>query len=355
LPGGLLLALYQAAQYWFDTRLISAIDAAKAHDFTQARWIALSLMVLAVAAFFIRVWTRFLIFYAGRDVEYSLRRALLRHLHRMGPHFYAKMTAGDLMSRATNDLTQVRLLLGFGVLNLVNTVFALGSALVVMFSISTPLTFASMVTLPLLVVVTRGFAKRIFVRTKENQEALGELSDTVQVSLSAMRVVRAFGLEATEFARFEARNEEVFEHSLALSKLRGLLGPMMQAVSAIGVVVVFWYGGHLLLTHQITEGGLIAFFRALTRLTWPLIAFGFIVAIVQRGRAAHLRLLEVFSVQPEVDSIAASIESIEGQRLEVRHIGHQFGDRVVLSDINFSLERGERLAIVGPTGAENRH
>jgi ATP-binding cassette subfamily B protein len=346
-----LLVLYQAAQYWFDTRLMRAIDAARARDWEHARFLALTLVALAVLAFGVRVWSRFLMFFAGRDAEYSLRKALLSHLHRMGPEFYSRLSSGDLMSRATNDLTQVRLLLGFGVLNLVNTVLALASALTVMVSISVPLTLASMVTLPLLVVMTRAFAKRIFSRTKENQQALGDLSDVVQGSLSAMRVVRAFGLEEQEYVRFARSNDQVLDRSLALSKLRGLLGPMMQGVSAVGLVVVFWYGGHLLLTHQISEGGLLAFFRATARLTWPLVAFGYIVAIVQRGRAAYLRLGEVFATPPEIGPGVESTDAVEARCIELEHVTHEYAGRQVLSDVSLRLSQGERLAIVGPTGA----
>jgi ATP-binding cassette, subfamily B, multidrug efflux pump len=349
--GLLLLLAYQAMQYWFDTRLMHAIDAARRGDLATARFIALLLVGVAVAALGVRTGSRIVIFYAGRDAEYSLRKALLEKLYGLGPSFYATAGTGDLMSRATNDLTQVRLLLGFGVLNVMNTVLALTSSLAVMFSISTRLTLASMVSLPLLVWVTRGFAKRIFARTRENQVALGAMSNTVQSSLSAVRVVRAYGLEGIEAERFEADNTLVLERGLDLARLRGLMGPLMQAISAIGVVIVFWYGGWLLIDQHLSAGGLLAFVRASTRLTWPLIALGFLVSMVQRGRAAHQRLLEVFETRSEIESTPCESESSGVDLLEVRGLTYRIDDRDVLRDVNLAIQPGERVAIVGPTGA----
>jgi ATP-binding cassette, subfamily B, multidrug efflux pump len=349
--GLLLLLAYQAMQYWFDTRLMHAIDAARGGDLATARLIAVLLVGVAIAAFGVRTASRIVIFYAGRDSEYWLRKALLEKLYGLGPSFYATAGTGDLMSRATNDLTQVRLLLGFGVLNVINTVLALTSSLAVMFSISTRLTLASMVSLPFLVWVTRGFAKRMFARTRENQAALGTMSNTVQTSLSAVRVVRAYGLEGIEANRFEVDNTRVLDRGLDLARLRGLMGPLMQAISAIGVVVVFWYGGVLLIDHQLSAGGLLAFVRASTRLTWPLIALGFLVSMVQRGRAAHQRLLEVFEARSDIEPVAGESTSDGADSLELRGLTYRIGDRDVLRDVNLVIQPGERVAIVGPTGA----
>jgi ATP-binding cassette, subfamily B, multidrug efflux pump len=349
--GFCLLLVYQAAQYWFDTRLMRAIDAARSGDLATAEFIAVALMAVALAAFFVRVASRVAIFYVGRDAEYALRRALLDKLYSLGPSFYVKFGTGDLMSRATNDLTQVRLLLGFGVLNVMNTILALASALLVMFAISVPLTFASMISLPLLVWVTRGFSKRIFARVRDNQAALGAMSDSVQNSLSAVRVVRAFGLEQSEAERFAVDNERVLARGLDLARLRGLIGPLMQAISAVGVVVVFWYGGLLLIEHRISAGGLLSFVRASTRLAWPLIALGYLVAMVQRGRAAYARLREVFDVNSDIEPIAVAAEAQGSHALEVRGLTYSAGTREILSGVDLVINPGERVAIVGPTGA----
>ncbi|HMA92374.1 MAG TPA: ABC transporter ATP-binding protein, partial [Polyangiaceae bacterium] len=188
-------------------------------------------------------------------------------------------------------------------------------------------------------------------RTRENQTALGAMSDTVQASLSAIRVVRAYSLESVESQRFEADNKQVLDRGLELARLRGLMGPLMQAISALGVVVVFWYGGLLLIEQRITPGGLLSFVRALTRLTWPLIALGFIVAIVQRGRAAYERLREVFNAQSEMEQSAVQDRSVGSGAIEVRGLSYRVSDREILREVTLSIRAGERIAIVGPTGA----
>ena len=152
--GMLLLAAYQAAQYWFDTRLMRAIDWALAGERSSATWLGFLLIAVALGSFVIRVLSRVAVFNGGRIAEYELRRALLHRLQSLGPSFYRKMSTGEIMSRVTNDLTQVRLLLGFGILNVINTLFALASALTVTLSMSWKLTLASLATLPILLLVT---------------------------------------------------------------------------------------------------------------------------------------------------------------------------------------------------------
>ncbi|MEB2314015.1 MAG: ABC transporter ATP-binding protein [Sorangiineae bacterium] len=351
LAGLVLLGLYQYAQAWFDTRMRIAIDAATAGRTALAMELGALLVGVALAAFVVRVLSRLAMFNAGRIGEYELRKALLQHLQRLGPSFYRRVSVGEIMSRATNDLTQVRLLLGFGVLNTVNTLFALPSALYVTLGLSVKLTLASLAPLPLLMLVTRTFSKQMYVRTRDNQDAIGELSARVQSSIAGVRVVRSFALEADELGAFERVNQRYLDKSLALARLRGSMGPVMQAISALGILVVFWYGGYLMLDGELTEGGFLAFYRALARLTWPLIALGFLVAMVQRGRASYARLKELFDAPPDiVDGPLPAPATLTG-RLEVRGLSFFHGERKVLDQVDLELPPGGSLAVVGPTGS----
>jgi ATP-binding cassette, subfamily B, multidrug efflux pump len=349
--GVVLLALYQYSQFWFDTRLMRAINAATNNQAELAYQLGLYLGLVSVLAFGIRVSSRVVLFNAGRLAEYELRSAFLYRLHRLGQSFYQKMPVGEVMSRATNDLTHVRLLLGFGALNAVNTLFALASAMAVTLSISIPLTFAALSPLPVLFYVTRRFSGGLYGRQKENQDALGKMSAMVQSSISGARVVRSFNLEVQQGVEFERVNNSYLEKSLSLARLRGSMGPVMQSITAVGVLVVFWYGGVLLVEGTIDGGGFLAFFRALGRLTWPLMSLGFLVGLVQRGRAAYSRLTEVYQAKPDIEGGPIELERPVRGKLRVVDLTYSYGDKRVLRGVNFELEPGESIAILGSTGS----
>lgn len=349
--GFLLLAAYQAAQYSFDLWLMQAINVAVEGHHRVALQLGGGLVAIACFAFAVRVFSRLVLFNAGRIAEYELRAALLDRLHRLAPRFYQEMSVGEIMSRATNDLSHVRLLLGFGVLNAINTIFGLVSALAITLAISVPLTVAALAPIPLLFLVTMRFSSSMYVRQKENQDALGAMSQLVQSSITGARVVRSFNLEALQVQQFEKVNQEYLEKNLRLARLRGSMGPILQSISAAGLLIVFWYGGSLLLRGEIDAGGFLAFFRALGRLTWPLMALGFLVGLVQRGRAAYSRLTEIYQQEPEiVDGPLSEPAQVTGD-LSVQDLSFSYGTKQVLRSVSFHLPAGASLAIVGRTGS----
>jgi len=261
------------------------------------------------------------------------------------------MSTGEIMSRVTNDLVQVRLLLGFGILNIINTGFALVSALAVTIPISFKLTLASLAPLPFLLLITRGFSQHFYTRTRDNQEALGKMSARVLSSVAGVRVIRSFALEPEEVLAFEKTNQAYLDKSLSLARLRGFLGPILTATISIGVLVVFWYGGLMMLHGELDAGGFLAFYRALGRLTWPLISLGFVIGLLQRGRAAFSRLTDIFSAQPDIVDGDRALPAEASGRLSVKHLSFAYGDRKVLDDVSFELPAGSSLAIVGRTGS----
>ena len=284
-------------------------------------------------------------------VEDELRGALLAKLHTLGPSFFRKMPVGEVMSRTTNDLTQVRLLFGFGALNVTNTVFAYASALFVMIGVSPKLTLASFVVYPPLILFTRWFSRGLYTRNRENQDALGKLSDRVQSNLAGVRVVRSFALEEFEENRFDVANRDYLEKGLSIARLRGMMGPVMGMLATVGTLVVFWYGGRQVVQGTLSPGAFVAFLSALARLTWPTMALGFMLSIVQRGRASFERLAEVFGTVPEV--LAGDLPAPEGVKgaLRVAHLSFKQGARNVLDDVSFEVDAGKSLAIVGRTGS----
>lgn len=355
LAGAVVLATFQLSMNRIDWLSRSAIDRVfGAHPETAWRPAAL-ILGLAVVALVTRVLSRWFIFNAGRDAEYELRGMLLDRLHQLGASFYRKLSSGEIMSRATGDLAQVRLLFGFGVLNVVNVVFAFVSAIQVMGHISFRLTLASLAPLPLLILATRGFSRSLFSRMRKNQEALGQLTERVQRNLAGVRVVRSFALEQVERARFERVNRAYLEAGLALARLRGSMGPILGLAAASGSLVVFWYGATLLLRGPeaggISKGDFFAFSLALGRLTWPMIGLGLSLAVVQRGRAAYSRLQEIFEAQPEVTDGPLAPPATFSGALELTGLSFWYGPRQVLNDIRLKVPAGGSVAILGRTGS----
>jgi ATP-binding cassette subfamily B protein len=353
--GTVTLAAFQLAMNRIDARSGAAIDTLLGSTPSAVWRPATTILLLAVTAFVARVASRFYMFNAGRDAEYELRFELLRKLHQLGAAFYRKMPAGEIMSRSTSDLQQVRMLLGFGILNLVNVGFAFASALQIMLGVSAKLTIACLVNLPLITLFSRAISRGLFHRMRDNQAALGRMSDVLQANLAGVRVVRSFALEDRELERFETSNRQYLQASLALARLRGSLQPTIGSVAAIGILVFFWYGSSLLLRGPgaggISAGAFYAFWSAFARMTWPMIAVGFALSVVQRGRVGFARLRDVFDAQPEVVDGPRRAPRHVGGSLHVEHLSFAYGARTVLSDVTLAVAPGESLAIVGRTGS----
>jgi ATP-binding cassette, subfamily B, multidrug efflux pump len=349
--GALLLAGQQTLMANRDLFVRDAVNAVLSRETAAGTRAALALLGVSVGAAIVRVLSRITIFTGGRNVEYELRAVLLAHIHKLGPSFFRRMPTGEIMSRATNDLGQVRLLLGFGVLNVIGSSAALVSALSVMIRLSGKLTLASLATLPVLALVTRYFSGKMFRASRENQEAIGKMSDRVLASLAGVRVVRSFALEAAEERAFDVENRLYLEKNLSLSRVRGMMGPMMGWINAVGVIIVFWYGGTLVLRGEMDRGAFVAFSLALQRLIWPMLALGFVLSILQRGRAGYERLRVILDAVPDVTSGKLPAPQQVRGAVEVRHLSFKHGDRAVVDDVSFSVPAGRSLAIVGRTGS----
>ncbi len=349
--GAALLFVQQFCMARRDFLVRDAVDAANQLRTGDARRAAFYILLVSIASATVRVASRITVFTAGRNVEYELRAMLLDRLQRLGPSFFRKMPTGEIMSRATNDLTQVRLLLGFGVLNVIGSIFALASALYVMATVSWKLMLASLATFPILWLVTRSFSMRLFKTTRANQEAIGVMSDRVLASLAGIRVVRSFGLVPSEMRAFEDLNKGYLDKSLALARTRGSMGPIMGLIAALGILIVFFYGGTLMAHGEITPGAFVSFWLALLRLTWPLLALGFVASIVQRGRAGYDRLKVIFEAVPEIQSGPEDRSAPVKGSLRVENLRFAYGERYVVDGVSFGVEAGKSLAIVGKTGS----
>lgn len=346
-----LLVVTQAAEKAIPWMLRIALDALRTEDLTTVRDAALVVIALAAIAWFVRTASRIKIFNVGRDVEFDLRNSLLERLHALGPSFFRTMSVGEIMSRATNDLAQVRLLVGFAGLNVVNSVLAFVAAISLMFATSPRLTLLALIPYPFIALSSAGFARALFRRSSEAQKVIGELAERVQEDVAGARLVRSLGLEPHQRERFDRVNADAVQRSMALVTLRGLMWPVLFGLSSIGTLIVVWQGGAMVLEGTLSVGEFAAFNAYLGQLLWPTLAFGYILSIVQRGRASYARVKEILEAEPDVVEAAGAVPAGTAGALAVRDLSFAHGDRTVLDGVSFEVPEGGRLAVVGATGS----
>ena len=315
-------------------------------------WIILA----AVGGGLLRVVSRSLIFNAGRNVEYDLRNDLFAHFEKLPLSYYRSQSTGDLMSRAVNDINAVRVLLGPGFLNLVNTPLYLVYAVVFMFAMDPRLTLAVAASLTLLMWVFRQFRGRIQRASLRVQRQMSRMSAHVQENLSGMHVVKAYVQAEPQTARFTDLNEDYRQRSMDLARYRGMINPIMVALHGFTVLVVLWYGGWLALRQQTGVADLVAFILYLNVLAWPMAAFGWMISLVERGRAAMERLEEIFEVEPAIaDPARPAPMTDEDRGIEFEKVSFAYGGagsgEPVLRDLSFRVRPGRKVAVVGRTGS----
>ena len=343
--------------------LMLAVDADTIHFY------AVALVALAAVGGCFRFMMRRIIVGASRDIEYDLRNDFFAHLQRLDLAYFQRHRTGDLMSRATNDLAAVRMLIGPAVMYSTTTALTFIVAIGLMLSINVRLTFYALVPLPCVSVFVAYFGSIIHRRFTHIQEQLSEVSAMTQETLSGVRVVRAYRQEPFEIERFRLANEEYVRRNRALIRVQAMYFPSMGFLMGIGGLLVLWLGSLDVVAGEMSVGDLVAFNAYLMMLTWPMIAFGWVTNLLQRGMASWKRILEVLDAQPgvadapadaSVDAATEGTDAAEplagavgaiGGRLELRNLTFAYGDHVVLRDVSAVLPAGTTTAIVGPTGS----
>ncbi|MCX6539058.1 MAG: ABC transporter ATP-binding protein [Acidobacteria bacterium] len=304
-------------------------------------------------------WFRFLmrriLVGASRHIEYDLRNAFFAHLQRLPPAYFHASRTGDLMSRATNDLNAVRMMIGPAVMYSANTLIVFVVALALMLRINTRLTLIALIPLPFVSVSVRYFGAAIHRRFERIQAQLSDLSAVAQEALAGVRVVRAYRQESAELDRFRDANHEYVRRNLGLIRLQGMFYPSLGLLLGIGGLLVLWLGSREVMRHRMTIGEFVAFNAYLGMLTWPMIAFGWVTNMLQRGAASWKRMLEVMSKVPAVSDSRAGTAFRESAdihgAIEIRNLTFAYDGRPILRDVSLSVAPGRTLAIVGATGS----
>jgi ATP-binding cassette subfamily B protein len=311
---------------------------------------ALIMGIVVFEAFFLYLMRQVLIG-ISREVEFELRNDLYAHFTRLPARYYQGHRTGDLMSRATNDLSAVRMVLGPGIMYTASTLATFVGTIVFMLRISPRLLLLSLVPLLFVSALVRYFGRRIHDRFESVQAQLSEISAVVQENLSGARVVRAYAQEPHEMARFQAANEEYLRRNRQLIRMYGSLYPGIQLLMGTGAVLVLWLGGRMVVAGTITIGEFVAFGAYLTMLHWPMIALGWVVNIFERGEASMGRIAEILAAPAEIeDRQPAAVTKVRGD-VELRGLTFSYDGRPVLHDIDLEVPAGSTVAIVGPTGS----
>ncbi|HMG35353.1 MAG TPA: ABC transporter ATP-binding protein [Blastocatellia bacterium] len=320
---------------------------------SMLRYGALVLLTTALQGVFLFTQRRVLI-NMSRDIEYDLRSEFYEHLQKLSFGFYQTHRTGDLMARATNDLSAVRMIVGPALMYSLNTVFAMALIVPLMASISWRLTLLAFVSMPLVVGATNYFSKRIHDRFEKVQDYFGTVSSRAQESLAGVRVIRAYTQERAEIASFRRINREFVNRNLGLIKLSGVFHPILQYFIGLGFIAVLWYGGGLVIDGRITIGQFVQFTLYLGYLVWPMIALGWVINIFQRGMASMGRMHQIMATTPEIDDRVADsrINEIAGD-IEFRNLNFSYdgnGNRA-LNDISLHIRAGQTVAFVGAVGS----
>jgi ATP-binding cassette subfamily B protein len=311
-----------------------------------------ALVLLSVGKGFFMYWMRVVIVTISRDVEYDMRNDLFRKLVTLNHDFYGRYRTGDIMARSTNDLNAVRLMLGPAVMYWAETSLTFVLALGIMLAVDWRLTLWGLAPAPLVSLVVMVFGKKIHDRFEAIQKLFSDISSRVQESISGVRVVRAYVQEEAEMKQFAELNREYIGQSMRLATLSGLFMPLLQFLVGLTFLMVLWVGGSRMLEGKITLGSFVMFNTFMGMLVWPMVAFGWVVNLMQRGSASMKRVQEFLEQEPAIAAPAGVMRAEEGvQDLEYAGVGLEFEGRAVLKGVTLRVPAGSTAAIVGRTGS----
>ena len=337
------------------------------------------LIVAMLIKGFFSFWTRWILIGVSREIEYDLRNDLLARLLRLDPEFYVRNRTGDLMSRTTNDLNAVRMVLGPGIMYSATTIATMVLAIFFMARLSPRLTLLVLIPMPFVALAVRYFGETIHRLSEQIQAALGVLSTRAQENLTGIRVIRAYTQEKPEIEKFDHANRDYVDRNIKLISTWSLFFPALSALIGMTVVILLGFGGMQIVDHRISLGTFTAFYTFLIQLIFPMIAIGWVTNIFQRGAASMGRLNYILNAEPGIsdshaagqspsDDDAADNEPIrsrtDGVPAEIRGdiefrdltftyptAGNGAQGKPVLHDINLHVPAGTTLAVVGPTGS----
>lgn len=313
---------------------------------------AMIISFLAILHCITRIFSRTLILNAARIIEFRIRNDLFHRLTQLDLGYFSNSRSGDILSRFSNDLTNVRMLTGFGAMSAINTVLIYSAAVTMMIRIHPVLTFWAILPFPIMILIVKKVSHRLFHRSLQAQEELAHLSSQAEETVSAVRLIKSYCREEYFQSEFEKTAERYLKHNLRLARLRGLVIPVMATATGAGTLVVLFMGGRLVIAHSITLGDFVAFSGYLAMLVWPTAVMGWILTLAQRGAASMSRLAGILGAESSVVDLpgAQPISSIQ-RGIEARNLYFSYGTAEIIRGITFHIQAGETVGITGDVGS----
>ncbi|MCO7126807.1 ABC transporter transmembrane domain-containing protein [Sporolactobacillus shoreicorticis] len=317
------------------------------------KWIVFLIIIGIIYYFTGYVW-RQLIFGSSIILANQLRNDLYKHFTKLSPNFFQKRRIGDLMAHATNDINAVQGAAGEGILTLFDSI-TLGGMVIVTMSvfISWKLTLITLLPMPIMVILTMYYGSLLHKRFGKAQAAFSDLNDKVQENISGVRVIKAFGEEDAQIDMFRKASRDVVDKNIAVAKIDSLFDPTITFIVAFCYFLALIFGSVYVVGGSITLGGLTSFTLYLGQLVWPMLAFGFLFNIVERGSASYDRIRRLLAIKPEITDQEGASDQVPSGAVDfsIRSFRYPGSDSDALNDIHFKVEQGQTLGVVGKTGA----
>jgi ATP-binding cassette subfamily B protein len=321
--------------------------------YDQLAWLSLSIIVIAALRSVFSFTQRFTQQYIGQKVVFDLRNNLFKSLEEKSFSFYDQAQTGQLMSRVTSDVEQVRALLAWWLETLVSSVLTVGSVVLVISTIDPRLVLFYLATIPLVLVAAYNFSKRIRPRFALTREIFGDMTSVIQQTIVGTRVVRAFAQEEHEKKKFSVPHSRYLKTNLEIWRYRSMFMPFMAFTVSLGTALVYWYGGGEVIRGNMTIGSLVASAAYLAMLVMPVRFIGFLMTFYQQAITGAERIFEIMDAKPEVEDKPDAIELPPIQRgIVFKDVFFEYalGARV-LDRINLAVKMGETIALLGATGS----
>ena len=316
---------------------------------------ALLIVGTSILAGIFRYLIRQSIIVVSREIEFDLRNDFWEHIQKLPLRYFQNNSTGNIMSHATNDINAVRGFIGPAVMYSIDTVIRLVIVVAIMISLNLALTVYALLPLPILSYGVYRVGKLIHEKYTKIQENFSQLTTRAQENFSGIRVIKSYVREANEIKRWNELSQEFLRKNMNLVRIQSLIMPILTIITGISIIVVIWVGGTKVINGEMNLGEMAAFVMYLSILIWPVIAFGWVMNIIQQAEASMKRLNKIFNEPYEIQDSSStdlSVKELKGE-VELRNVSFKYLDSLpdVLKDINLRIPVGSTLAIVGHTGS----